>query len=214
MAILIAARYDKIYCILAVLLLFAIHVFKIYKKKKRIKRFSKQFVPAINQIISNIKAGLSLEEALKNISERNPEPLAQEFERIITDYRISKDFAKSLKALYERIPAAEVLIFVNSVIISRRTGANLVEQLLNIRRTLTDRFYAEGKISAMTVQGKTQGFIAAFLPLAIILTVNHIDPFYFDPVINTSAGRSLIVFSAVMNLLGLVLILKLSDIKF
>ncbi len=174
----------------------------------------KQFIPVLNQIANIVRAGCSLEEAFSIVANENPAPIGTEFGILMSQYGINHDLKTSLENLHKRIPNRELLMFINSVIISKKTGANIVEQISNIRRTLTDRFYIEDKIKALTVQGRIQGIVASALPLLIIFFISIIDKNYFDPLTDTVPGRLIIGFSILLNVLGMFLISRFCKIKY
>jgi len=186
---------------------------KIFRKRKRRRDFMKQFLPVLNQIANTVKSGCSIEESFMIVANENPAPISQEFSRILAQYKISHNLSASLDALCKRIPEKEVKLFANSVIIARHTGANIVEQLVNIRKTVSDRIYMEGKVKAMSAQGKVQGILSSFIPIIIFLSVNYFDPEYFKPLLKSPLGHLIIITATVSNIIGLFLITKLSKLK-
>ena len=177
-------------------------------------KFMKQFLPVINQLANIVRSGSTIEEAFSTIANENPDPIGKEFRLMLSEYRISHDLSESLRKLSSRIKNSELALFVNSILISKKTGANIIEQLEKIQRTISDRLYIEGRIKSLTIQGKIQGVSTALLPLVIIFCIRLIDPSYFDPILKTKMGNILIYLAIFMIAIGALLIIRITKIRY
>jgi tight adherence protein B len=184
------------------------------KTSLRRRKFLKQFLPVLNQIANIVRTGSTIEEAFSIVARENPAPISEEFGLLTAEYRICHDLPACLSNLTKRMKSEDLTIFSSSIIISKRTGANLVEQLENIRKTLSDRFYIEGRIKSLTIMSKVQDILSFIIPFCVIFIVNMIDPDYFNPLWRSSLGHLILTFGSLMLLIGLFLILKLSRIKY
>ena len=94
-----------------------------------------QWPDAVDHLRSAIRAGLSLPEALVQLSYRGPEELRDAFARFGSDYRASGEFIPSLNRLKEYLadPVADTII--ESLKIAREVGGSDLGRLLG---TLSD----------------------------------------------------------------------------
>lgn len=184
------------------------------RRRTRQRRFLKQLLPALCQISNMLRAGCSIEESFKTVATENEDPLALEFTLLLSRLKINNDLESALKSLAARMPIYETIIFVNSIVISKKCGANMVEQLRNIEDTLRKRFYIEEKVRSMTVQSKLQALISALMPVCLIFCIRLIDPGYFDPLMETGTGSALLISCIAMELAGILMMIRLSRVRF
>ena len=72
--------------------------------------------------------------------------------------------------------------------IQRETGGNLAETLERLADTLRRKAALEGKIDALTAQGRMQGWVMAALPLAVGAALFAIEPQAMSPLVTTWQG--------------------------
>ncbi|WP_129667383.1 type II secretion system F family protein [Phytoactinopolyspora endophytica] len=89
---------------------------------------------AVDNLASAVRAGLSLPEALTQLSTRGPEPLRLTFRRFGEDYRATGRFAECLDALKRRLADPTGDRIVESLRIARDVGGSDLGRLL---RTLS-----------------------------------------------------------------------------
>ena len=102
----------------------------------------------------------------------------------------------------ERVPVQDVKLFVSAVQISREVGGNLAESLTILAETLRRRLIMEGKVKALTAQGRLQGIVMAMLPVAMVGFLAFAYPETMRPMFHTPVGWAVIAVCAVMEYLG------------
>ena len=75
---------------------------------------------------------------------------------------------EALNEFGERIPRADVQMFVTSVNILKETGGNLAETFQTITTTVRERQKVEKKIQALTAQGTMQAVIISLVPFFLM----------------------------------------------
>jgi len=70
----------------------------------------------------------------------------------------------------------------------------------------------EGKIDALTAQGRMQGLIMTLLPVFLLLALTKLEPEAMAPMFNTLAGWATLAVIAVMEVIGYVAIQKIVTI--
>jgi len=101
---------------------------------------------------------------------------------------------------------------VTSTIIARQLGGNMAEMFDTIAATIRERFRLEGKIKALTSQGKLQGWVVAAMPLALGLVLNWMRPDLMQPMFEHWFGYVLVGLIALMEFLGVLIIRKIVNI--
>lgn len=178
-------------------------------KKKRDKKFVIQLVDALMSMSNSLKAGFSLTQAMALIEREMENPIAQEFRLVNTEVRLGVQLDEALHHLLERMRSQDLDLVVTSISISREIGGKLTEVFDNIADTIRERQKIEGKISALTAQGKAQAFIMCLLPVGLGFIISLINPGLMRPMYTTTPGIVMICIAAVMLGLGALVIRKI-----
>jgi tight adherence protein B len=96
--------------------------------------------------------------------------------------------------------------------IARELGGNLTESLERLADTMRKKLAMEGKIDALTAQGKLQGLVVGFLPLFLMLVLNEMEHDAMQPLFHTPLGYGALLVIALLELVGFVLIRKIVHI--
>lgn len=181
-------------------------------RKKRLKNFVYQFPDALMTLSSSLKAGTSIIVALENLVNETKPPINQEFAIMLRAQRLGTSFEDALKAMEERLPIPEFAMFSAGVRIARETGGNLAEMLESLADTLYRKLQVEGKIAALTAQGKIQGLVMACLPIGIMIILSFMEPKMMHPLFHTLTGWIVLVVVGFMEFMGWLGIRKITNI--
>ncbi len=181
-------------------------------KKKRDHQFSVQLVDSLVMMGNSLRAGLSLQQAVQLIPREMQDPIRQEFRITVQEMQLGLTEEDALRNLYTRMPTEDVDLFVTAVSISREIGGNLTEVFDNIAETIRERFRIEGRIRALTAQGKAQGMVMCVLPIAAGIFINIFNPGWMRPLFTTFWGWGLIGLIAILEALGAFFIYKIVSI--
>jgi tight adherence protein B len=181
-------------------------------KRNRDKRFSMQLVDALVMMGNSLKAGLSLQQALQIVPREMDNPIKQEFRIAMQEIQLGLTEEHALANLRDRMPTEDVDLFVTAVNISRDVGGNLAEVFDNIAETIRERFRIEGRIRALTAQGKAQGIVMCILPVVAAILINVVCPGWMKPMFNTIWGWGMMGGVVVMEALGAFFIWRIVSI--
>ena len=181
-------------------------------KENRIRKFNRQLVDALNQMSAAFKAGLTLQQAMENVAKEAPPPLGEEFKLTLREIRLGTPQDEALEAMAERVGSEDLYLVVIATNISRQLGGNMAEMYDTIAQTIRERFQMEGKIQALTAQGRLQGWIVAFMPLILGVIFNMIRPDLMQPMLHSSFGLGVILTIIIMELLGIFFIKRIISI--
>lgn len=188
-------------------------LYVLWRKQRRMRAFAEEFPDALDLLVSALRAGLSFTAALQIVAEESPQPVRGEFAITVEEQALGLDFRESLVNLSERVDSLDLRFFVTAVILQRETGGNLVEILESTARLIRDRFRILGDIQTFTAQGRLTGLILSVLPMGIGLFSWAMAPEYFRPMLESPAGRFALWSAATMQLLGVLAIRRIVDIK-
>ncbi len=181
-------------------------------KKRRFDQFEKQLPDALLMVSGAMRAGASLTVAMESMVKEQKPPLAQEFDLLLREQRVGVDFDTALKNMEKRLPIQDFIMVVSGMRISREVGGNLADILETLADTLRMKHQMEGKIKALTAQGKMQGLVMTSLPLFLMFILTHMEPEAMAPLYNTWVGWATLAVIAVMEVVGYVAIQKIVSI--
>jgi tight adherence protein B len=187
--------------------------FVLYKKGQRMKAFAKEFPDALDLLVSALRAGLSFAAAMQIVAEESPEPIRSEFAVTVEEQALGLDFREALVNLTKRVHSLDLRFFVTAVVLQRDTGGNLAEILENTAKLIRERFKVLGDIATFTAHGRMTGAVLMFLPLVMALYTWSVSPDYFRPMLESQTGRTLLISAGVMQLLGMLTIRKIVNIR-
>ncbi|MBW1808525.1 MAG: type II secretion system F family protein [Deltaproteobacteria bacterium] len=182
-------------------------------KAMRLKKFNKQLVDSLSQMSNAFKAGLTFPQAMEHIAQESESPLAQEFMLFVREIKLGKPMDEALTSIADRVGSEDLDLVVTATIISRQLGGNMAEMFDTIAATIRERFRLEGKIKALTSQGKLQGWIVAALPLVLGLVMNYMRPDLMQPMFDGWFGYILVLIILLMELAGIWMIRKIVNIN-
>lgn len=145
-------------------------------KKKRLQKFNEQLVPALDSIANSFSAGFTLLQAMDLVAEEQPRPLCEEFRLLIQEHKLGRHLDEALQNMADRVGSDDLNLVVNSLVIARSLGGNLTEMLQTIAHTIRERNRLEGKIKALTAQGKLQGIIVGAMPIFLLVVISAMEP--------------------------------------
>ncbi|MBW9106956.1 type II secretion system F family protein [Paraburkholderia phenoliruptrix] len=181
-------------------------------RKKRIEAIEKQLPDALLMMSGALRAGASFPTALEAVVHETPPPISQEFDLLMREIRLGIDLDIAMRNVEKRIPVPDFLMMTAAVTIAREVGGNLAEALESVARTLREKLTMEGKIRALTSQGRMQGIVMTCLPLFLMLVLRLMEPKAMAPLFTQPVGWATLAVIGVMELLGYFSISKITNI--
>jgi len=181
--------------------------------RMRIQKFSDQLLDAINMLSSCIKSGLSLLQGLEVLVEEMPAPMSQELGLVIRENRMGIPLEECLSRLDKRMGIDELSLVVNALMVARETGGELPKVFSRLTVTIRDNRKLKERIKTLTLQGRMQGAIMSFLPIAFAAWVLSVNKHHFDIMFKSDLGRILLIIAVILQAVGMLLIKMFSRIE-
>jgi len=179
----------------------------------RKNKFADQLLDGISLLISSLKGGLSLLQALEVVVEEMPAPISQEFGLVVRENKMGVAFEDSLAHLKKRMEIEDLNLVVSSILVARETGGDLTKVFSRLTTTIRDNRKLKESIKTLTLQGRMQAGIMSVLPFLFVAWVLSVNKNHFDIMLKNDMGRFLLVLAVVLQLVGMFLIRKFSIIK-
>jgi tight adherence protein B len=171
-------------------------------RRRRLDKLVLQLPDGLAMMAGSLRAGASLQSALDNVVQDCPAPLSQEFSLLLREQRLGLALEDSLRGMAQRLKSEEIDLFVSAVSIAREVGGGLSETLDRLASSLRTKLAMEGRIRALTSQGKLQGVIVGLLPVFLAAVFYVMDPVAMRPLFTTLYGWGVMGALCVMLMLG------------
>ena len=179
----------------------------------RLNAFNKQLPDTITLLSNSLRAGSSFLQSIELVSRESPSPMGPEMGRVVREVNLGLSMEEALSNLVRRIKSDDLDLMVTAIGVQQQVGGNLAEILDTIAFTIRERVRIKGEIRTLTAQGRYSGYLVAFLPIAIMVTLNFINPEFMQPLFTELIGQILLVVGAIMMTIGFFAIQKITDIK-
>ncbi|HEX8700058.1 MAG TPA: type II secretion system F family protein [Myxococcaceae bacterium] len=205
--------FNPILCVVATIFGFFLPMLTVkHYRKRRIKKFNVQLVDALQAMANAFKAGLTFPQAIEHVAREAMPPLSQEFGLFVKEVKLGVPLEEALINMAKRVGSDDLELVVVSTNIARMLGGNMAEMFETISTVIRERFRLEGKIDALTSQGKLQGWIVASMPAILGMVLNAMRPDLMEPMMDHIFGYILVTVIAFMEFLGIIIIRRIVNI--
>ena len=184
---------------------------------QRLTRFNGQILDTLILLSNAVKAGYSMLQAMEMVARESPPPMGKEFSRVIREISLGVTIEEALNNLKDRVPSESLDLMVTVVLIQRQIGGNLSEILDKIAHTIRERTRILGEIQTLTAQGRISGLVIGGLPFGLGAILYLINPSYISLLWTYKKGWFaswyLIAFGVGMEAVGILIIMKITDIE-
>lgn len=178
-------------------------------RKRRLRQFEEQLPDALMMLSGGLRAGVGLGPAIGQLVAEAPAPLGQEFALILREQRLGVTLEQSLNNLGRRVPTQTTVLVVSAIRIATETGGGLAETLERTANTIRSRLQMEGKIRALTAQGKLQAWVVGALPLVLMAILNKMEPEAMNHLWHDRVGWAKLFVIAFLEFMGVYVIRKI-----
>ena len=172
------------------------------KTSKRRALVEEQLPEVISQLVSSLRAGYGVMQALSAVADEMPSPMSDELHRVVTEVQIGRDLSESLNAMADRVGGQDFQWVVQAIEINREVGGDLVEVLEAVGATIRARSHLRRQIKTLSAQGRLSARLLIGLPFVLALVISVINPGYLSPLIERSAGPVLLAIGGVLMSVG------------
>ena len=182
-------------------------------QQKRIELFGIQLVDGLMVLSNALRSGMNLMQAIEVLEQEMEPPISQEFGLVTRECMLGVSIEDAMENLSKRVPNDDLKLMVTSINIVAEMGGNLTEIFDSMADMIRERSKLEGKTKALTAQGKLQGVIVGLLPTALGVMMYVMDPQSMERMFNTNMGNVAIGIMVVMQIIGYLMIRKITRIE-
>jgi len=178
------------------------------------RRFGEQLPQTLDALASGLSAGLSFQQAIRYAAEELPDPSAGAMKHLDRGIQLGRPVESALRGLEVEHPEESFGLVVDSIVLQRQFGGDLVAMFGQTAALLRERLELEQEVRAVTAQGRLSGLIIATLvPVSagILLVFN---PRYVDVLFDSLVGQILLVLVMILQLAGWAIISRIVRIRY
>lgn len=180
---------------------------------RRETRFMRQFPQAIDLIIRGVRSGYPVAEAIGLIADELPDPIGGEFRVVVERLRLGQSLEEALGDAAERIGLPDMRFFAVSLSVQHETGGNIAETLQNLADLLRQRQHMKLKVRAMSSEARASAWILGSLPVIVMVIMFFMNPDYLGGLLYDPTGRMLLFCGIASQMLGVLVMTKMTRFK-
>jgi tight adherence protein B len=178
------------------------------RARRRQREFAEVWPEAVDNLVSAVRAGMSLPDALAGLGVRGPEPLRGAFDQFALDYQVTGRFGESLDRLKTRLADPVGDRVVEGLRVAREVGGGELGRLLrNLSGYLRDDVRTRSELEsrqAWTVNGARLAVASPWLVLLFMSFQSEIIHRYASPggvvVLAVGAGLCVVAYRLMMRI--------------
>jgi tight adherence protein B len=137
---------------------------------RRQRELAEVWPEAVDNLVSAVRAGMSLPDALAALGVRGPEPLREAFDRFALDYQVTGRFGDSLDRLKERLADPVGDRVVEGLRVAREVGGGELGRLLrNLSAYLREDARTRSELEARQAWAVNGARLAVAAPWLVLL---------------------------------------------
>ena len=180
---------------------------------KRKQIFIAQLSDALTTISNALRAGYSFQQSMDTVAREMEPPISEEFSQVTQEVAMGVPLEISLEAMNKRMDSSDFDLVVTAVIIQREVGGNLAQILDTISDTIVERIRLKREMYTLTAQGRMSAKVIFLLPFVIGTFLYVVNPSQILILFEDPIGRFALIGSFLLELVGIVVIQRILDVK-
>jgi tight adherence protein B len=183
------------------------------RASRRQAKFEEQLPSTLQLLSGALQAGHSLQQAVDTVVHEAGDPIAGEFQRVLTEARLGRPLEEAFEAMAKRTNSVDFKWTVMAIRLQRQVGGNLAEVLSTVSQTIRDRYALKRQVKALSAEGRLSSLILSVLPVLMFVALLIFNPLFLRPLFSTGIGIMMMVGAAVLMIFGMFWLKKITEIK-
>ena len=180
---------------------------------RRRARFEEQLPATLHLLAGALQAGHSLQQAVATAAQEAGDAIAGELQRVLTEARLGRPLEVAFEAMAQRLGSVDFQWTVMAINLQRQVGGNLAEVLGTVGQTIRERAALQRQVRALSAEGRLSCTILTVLPVLMFGALLVLNPVFLAPLYTTRTGLLMLVVAAVLMVVGVVWMKKLTRIE-
>ena len=181
-------------------------------EEKRQQRLETQLVDGLTTLASAVRAGLNLVQAMELLVRNGASPLRDEFAQLLKEYQLGQSLDEAMRSAANRIGSRHYRLVFTAIETHRQRGGDTGESLDRIADSIREIQRLEGRLDALTAQGRSQARFMGIMPVVMLGILALIDPGAVELLFTEALGRILLLVAAVLIVVGFLWIRRIMSV--
>lgn len=182
-------------------------------RQRQVEAFRQQLPDVLMLLSGSLRAGNGLSQALAGAAAELSAPARNELELMLREQRMGATLAESLVSLQRRLRLEETALFASALRIGTEAGGNVADALESLADATRRKLAIEGKVLALTAQGRLQAAVMGVLPSALAALLWVFDPEAMHPLVADWRGWIVCLAVGFAQIAGYLMIRRLVAIE-
>jgi tight adherence protein B len=189
---------------------------RVVRRRRRVRaesaRRDEQLADAIGAVVSALRAGMSLPQAIGYAANESPSPLREELAELVDQVDVGVPLGDAIAAWADHVATDDVRLVAATMDLHRRVGGDLPAVLEQVGSSVRERVAVAREVRALTAQARLSGGILGALPVGFFAFLWLTSRAEMQAALATPAGLAVVVFGLVLDGLAFVWIRKLLEV--
>jgi tight adherence protein B len=182
------------------------------RRGHRLRQFESQLPRAMELIANSMRAGQSVAQSLRAVTENAVPPISDEFGLARREIELGASIESALTNMVKRLGSADLRLVVMVITIQHAVGGDLPAILTTLGDTMRQRSEMRAEILAATAQSRASSLIITLLPVIAAAFLYFVVPDYFRPMFLNPLGWVMLGLAAILLVIGNVIIRRITAI--
>lgn len=178
-------------------------------RRRRIEAFRQQMPDALMLIAGGLRSGSGLMQALAQAAGELVAPARHELGLLLREQRLGVSLDEALASFERRMPIEESVLFASALRIGSAAGGSMATTLESLAGSMRRKLAIEGKIRALTAQGRLQAWVMGALPSLLAVALFAIEPVAMRALVTTWQGWLVCATVALLQAIGVLVIRRI-----
>lgn len=197
----------------AVLIGVVAHLGLAWLLRRRISRLEQQLADAVDLVVSAVRAGTGLVDALELAAGEIGQPMRGELEDLVARLRLGAEPRRALSALERRVPLETIQLLTFSLSVHWQSGSSLAGSLVSVATTIRDRIAVGRRMRAQSTEAQLSAVGVLTVTYLLALVTWRAEPERFVGFLGSSYGSFLVNATILLQALGLVWMARLTRVE-
>jgi tight adherence protein B len=148
------------------------------RRRARIRQLTAQLPEMFEVMTRAVRSGQTTAAAFQAVADDCRPPIGEEMAYCYEQQNLGLPADVALRDLARRTGVMELRMFVVALLVQRQMGGNPVELFNNLSGVVRKRMLLQGKLRALTGEGRLQAVVLGVLPPLMLLVLSVVNPSY------------------------------------
>lgn len=187
----------------------SLRVWLTLRYRRRLQRMVEQLPALLDQVIRSLKSGRTLADGLLNAMQDSNEPMRSAFARTSRNVLRGMPLEEAMDDFADLYERDELRILALGVRVNQRYGGNASDLLASLIVLIRDREKGARQLRALTGETRITAYLLGALPVALASYIFLTNPAFILGMWNDATGKWVLMFSALFQVVGSLLLWRM-----